>query len=83
MVVATLLNSVLRLHTLYCKAKHCVSDLPILDLGVEFLITIFGLDVADFVVPPHDGFPIGLIIFKENSVVVRILSQSDNDIFSR
>lgn len=79
-IVTALLNSILRLHTLDGKAKHSMSNLTIFDLWVEFLLTVLGFNVTDFVVPPHNSLPVRLVIFEEHSVVVRIFSQSDNNI---
>jgi hypothetical protein len=80
--VAALVHGVLGLDTGNGKRKNGVSGLTVLDLSVEVIITVLAFDVTDFVVPPHDGFPIRLIIFKENSIIIRVFSKSSNNVLS-
>lgn len=54
--------------------------LTVLDLWIKLLVTVLGFDITDFVVPPHHGLPVRFVIFKENSVVVRVLSKSNHNV---
>ena len=57
-----------------------MGDLVVSDVRVEGLITVLALDVTDLVGPPHDRFPVRLVVFQEHFVIVWVLSQSNNNI---
>ena len=80
MEVAALINGILGLNTINGKRKNGVCSLTVIDRRVEVFITVLAFDVTDFVVPPHNRFPIRLIIFKENSVIIWVFSKSSNNI---
>ena len=50
------------------------------DFSVEGFVAVSGLDIADFVAPPHDRLPVRLIVFKKLDVVVWVLSESTHNI---
>ena len=81
MEVVTLINSILRLNTCDSKRKDRVGRLSIFDSSIEIVITVLTFNVTNFIVPPHNWFPVWFIIFKENSIVIWIFSESGNNVF--
>jgi hypothetical protein len=60
-----------------------MSDLVIHDFMIESLITVSCLNKSNFVIPPHQRFPITFVIFMEFPEIIRILSYTTNNIFFR
>ena len=77
----TFINCILALYSCHCQTKHTVSQLANINICIECFITISCFDVADFVFPPHDRFPIRLIIFEKFSDIVWVFSHSANYVF--
>ena len=73
-------DGLFRMDTFDSQTEHGVCGLSFSNVAVELGITVLGADVTDFIVPPHDRSPVGFVIFKENSVIVRVFPQSAKDV---
>ena len=80
MVVLALLHGTLRLHALNSQRQDTVGHLIGFNFAIEFLVTVFALNVRNLVLRPHDGFPVRLVVLKEQLVVVGVLSKAYNDV---
>ena len=83
MVVGALFDALVRLDSFNSEAENGVCNLSILNISNKVVVGVLGLDVGHLVVPPHNSFPIRLIILQEHSVIVWVFSKSANDVFFR
>ena len=76
-----LLGAVRRLGRLTQQGVGQVTSLDLRIAGILVLAAV--LDEGDFVVPPHDIAPVGLVVFLELGVELEVLADAHDDVLGR